>query len=112
MAKYFVKVYDKLVLEARNFSRSELLTLLWLAIHADAKGNIVYLDDAAYKWLLAYVGVERGTMYNILSRLKKKGFLSKHGDLVILNSEYANKHRMNSKQIVTPYNWSFGELGF
>lgn len=112
MAKFFVKVYDSLIVNAKKFSKSELLTFLWLAIHADSKGNIVYLDEESFKHLLAYVGIERTTMYNVLSVLKKKGYISKHGDLVILNSEYANKHKMNAKQVFTPYNSSFIELGF
>jgi len=112
MAKYFVKVYDSLISDARSFTKSELLTFLWLAIHADSRGNIVYLDEHCFKLLLVYVGIGRSSMYNVLSNLKKKGYISKHGDMIILNSEYANKHKMNAKQFVTPYNSSFIELGF
>lgn len=108
---YFVKLFSGFIFESRKLSKSEILTFLWCAMHADSRGNMIIMTKEHYARLLEFVGVKRESMYNIISRLQKGGYLSKHGDIVIVNSQFANKHR-KLKAEVTPYNWSLTELDF
>lgn len=112
MKYFFVKVYSNFIRDAKNFSKSEILTMLWLGIHADSKGNMMILSPDAYSSLLDFVNVKRPSMYNVFTKLSQKGLISKHGDIVIVNADFLNKHKMLKDQGLTPYKSSCAELGF
>lgn len=113
MAKYFfVKVYSNFIKMCQDLSKTEIVVLLWFAIHADSKGNMVILTEEAYIDLLKFAKIKRASMYNVFTSLQKRGLISKHGDLVFVNAEYMNKHRMIKDQGLTPYKSSCDELGF
>jgi len=107
----FVKIFNDFVKISSRLSRSEILTFLWLSIHADSRGNIVWLTPELRQRLLTFVGIKSTSMYNVFTKLEKRGFLNKEGQMVILNAKYANKHRQNKVE-VTPYNWSLTELDY
>lgn len=107
----FTKMYSAFISKANTLSKSELLAFLWFTIHADSRGNMVVLEPELFERLLKYVGVKRTSMYNTITKLQKKGLIAKHGDIVLVNSVYANKHRKLSLEL-TPYNWSLTKLDY
>lgn len=107
----FVKVFSDFVKFSSKMSRSEILTFLWLSIHADSRGNIVWLTPELRQRLLDFVGIKPTSMYNVFTKLEKKNFLNKEGQMVIVNARFANKHRQNRVE-ATPYNWSLTELDY
>jgi len=110
-AEKFFKLYAEFVRLAPDLTRTEVLTFLWLALHADARGNMVLLNGEMYERLLKFTGVKRTSMYNVISRLSKRQLITKHGDLVMISAPYANKHRKLEPSL-TPYNWSLTEFDF
>lgn len=112
MAKfYFSKIYSNFIKLSCKMSKSEIVAFLWLTIHADSRGNMVILTAELFTRLIEFVGIKRESMYNVFTSLSKKGLISKHGDLIMVNSQYANKHRM-MKVETNPQNWSLQELDF
>lgn len=107
----FVKIYSDFISASSRLSKSQLLTFLWFAIHADSRGNIVWLTPELMERLLKFVGIKRNSMYNVINFLERKELISKHGNMVMVNSTMANKHRKINVEL-TPYNWSLTELDY
>lgn len=90
--KNFFKVYNDSVKEFWKLTRNEIRIFFSFCRAMSFESGCVILDPALRKLMARSINVEMKTFYNIISSLKKKGFIKSNDDVYYyVNQEFASK---------------------
>lgn len=92
--KDFFKLYSSSVKEIWKLSRNEIRLFLSLCRTMNYSSGSVILDPALRRLMASNLNVSMKTFYNLISSLKKKGFLRANDDVYyFVNQDIASKGR-------------------
>jgi len=97
---YYSQFSDDIATEILNLTGLELKVLMLLEIHADPKTNEPILGKNDRRKMLNNIGISTNTYYVIRARLRKKGMLIIHRDIVIVNPLYFWRGTVRDRELL------------
>lgn len=91
LCKNFFKVYHDFIPKANELTISEMRLFFHLSSIMQFGSNSILWEKAIREHIASVMNISGRSLTNLMSRLRKKGFIFRNGFWVILNEKYVKK---------------------